>query len=216
MKTYNKIIALVAAGLACSAITSHAALAPLANGGSAVPPATTPIFGALLASTTQSYSFGGGTDTGTIESLVYASDTQAANTLGGYAFEYIVKVTTGDIAALNLNGFGGIASLLVGYVVGPTPGTSIAPATIGLATGIVNVHFVTGTPLTAGQTSTILIDTAVNTYGANNTGIQDNFPDGGAVIYAPVPEPTTIAAGALMLLPFGIGALRSLRKDRVA
>jgi hypothetical protein len=31
---------------------------------------------------------------------------------------------------------------------------------------------------------------------------------------APVPEPTTIAAGALMLLPFGIGAIRSIRKAR--
>ena len=31
---------------------------------------------------------------------------------------------------------------------------------------------------------------------------------------APVPEPTTIAAGALMLLPFGIGALRSVRKQQ--
>jgi len=33
---------------------------------------------------------------------------------------------------------------------------------------------------------------------------------------APVPEPTTLVAGALMLLPFGIGAIRSLRKERAA
>jgi choice-of-anchor C domain-containing protein len=31
-----------------------------------------------------------------------------------------------------------------------------------------------------------------------------------------IPEPTTIVAGALMLLPFGIGAFRSLRKERTA
>jgi len=31
-----------------------------------------------------------------------------------------------------------------------------------------------------------------------------------------VPEPSTIVAGALMLLPFGIGVARSLRKDRTA
>jgi hypothetical protein len=30
---------------------------------------------------------------------------------------------------------------------------------------------------------------------------------------APVPEPTTIVAGSLMLLPFGIGALRKFRKS---
>jgi len=207
MKTYNKIIVMVAAGLACSAITSQAALAPLAVGGTAVPPVTTPIFGALLGSTTQAYTFGGGVDTGTIESLVYASDTQAANTLGGYAFEYIIS----DISALNLNGYNGVASLLVGTVAG------IVPSSIGLsANGVVNIQFTPGTPLTAGQSSTVLIDTAAKTFGGNNTGIQDNFPDGGAPILAPVPEPTTIAAGALMLLPFGIGALRSLRKDRVA
>ena len=34
------------------------------------------------------------------------------------------------------------------------------------------------------------------------------------VITAPVPEPSTIFAGALLLLPFGIGAIRSLRKER--
>jgi hypothetical protein len=32
---------------------------------------------------------------------------------------------------------------------------------------------------------------------------------------APVPEASTFMAGALMLLPFGIGAVRSLRKERV-
>lgn len=37
--------------------------------------------------------------------------------------------------------------------------------------------------------------------------------DGG---YGPVPEPSTIMAGAMLLLPFGIGAFRSLRKSRKA
>jgi hypothetical protein len=31
-----------------------------------------------------------------------------------------------------------------------------------------------------------------------------------------VPEPTTVFAGAMLLLPFGIGAIRALRKDRQA
>jgi hypothetical protein len=34
--------------------------------------------------------------------------------------------------------------------------------------------------------------------------------------WVPVPEPTTVLAGALMLLPLGIGAFRAVRKDRVA
>ena len=32
----------------------------------------------------------------------------------------------------------------------------------------------------------------------------------------PVPEPTTMIAGALMLIPFGLGALRSLRAKQTA
>jgi len=39
---------------------------------------------------------------------------------------------------------------------------------------------------------------------------------GGNPVAVPVPEPSTVVAGALMLLPFGIGAIRSLRKDRTA
>ncbi len=34
------------------------------------------------------------------------------------------------------------------------------------------------------------------------------------IVTAAVPEPTTMVAGALLLLPFGAGALRSLRKSR--
>jgi hypothetical protein len=33
---------------------------------------------------------------------------------------------------------------------------------------------------------------------------------------APVPEASTVMAGALMLLPLGIGAVRALRKERIA
>ncbi len=36
------------------------------------------------------------------------------------------------------------------------------------------------------------------------------------VFGAPVPEPTTMIAGALLLLPFGVSTLRVLRKSRKA
>ena len=39
---------------------------------------------------------------------------------------------------------------------------------------------------------------------------------GGNVHLAPVPEPTTLVAGALLLLPFGVSTLRILRKKRPA
>jgi hypothetical protein len=45
----------------------------------------------------------------------------------------------------------------------------------------------------------------------------DNPGAGGSPIPVPgVPEASTIVAGALMLLPLGIGAVRSLRKERAA
>jgi len=37
---------------------------------------------------------------------------------------------------------------------------------------------------------------------------------GGTSVPVPVPEVSTVMAGALMLLPFGVGAIRSLRKER--
>ncbi len=198
---------MVAAGLVCTAATSKATLTTITAGGAPVtpPPSDTSLFsGSPLATTTQNYSFGGGIDTGTIESLVYASG--SGNTLGGYSFEYIVNVTTGDLSALNLNGFD-ISTALVGNEAGTIP------SSIGLTlNGVINVTW--ASDLLAGHTSTILIDTGVKNYGGDNVGLQDNYPDGGAPILAPVPEPSTVVAGALMLLPFGIGAIRSLRKER--
>lgn len=49
------------------------------------------------------------------------------------------------------------------------------------------------------------------------SAIDDNPPGpwGGAAP-VPLPETSTVMAGALMLIPFGIGAIRSLRKDRTA
>jgi hypothetical protein len=42
------------------------------------------------------------------------------------------------------------------------------------------------------------------------------LPDGGSDSYVLVPEPTTVIAGALLLLPFGVSTLRILRKKRAA
>jgi hypothetical protein len=42
-------------------------------------------------------------------------------------------------------------------------------------------------------------------------------PDGEqTILFTPVPEASTIIAGALMVLPFGASALRILRKKRAA
>jgi hypothetical protein len=45
---------------------------------------------------------------------------------------------------------------------------------------------------------------------ASGTGEEALF--GGNIVIGPVPEPTTMISGAMMLLPFGAGAFRQLRK----
>ena len=69
----------------------------------------------------------------------------------------------------------------------------------------------------AGAVTTVKVVVGVSqtTFAPNIGNIQDNIA-GNAPTLGPVPEPSTIVAGALMLLPFGIGAIRSLRKDRTA
>ena len=68
--------------------------------------------------------------------------------------------------------------------------------------------------------------------GLNPTGVQNNkatgyvlvpTPTGGSgdnqefiINFTPVPEPTTMLAGALLLLPFGVSTLRFVRKNRAA
>jgi hypothetical protein len=58
-----------------------------------------------------------------------------------------------------------------------------------------------------GNGSGSLNDGQSGPWGDNATGTPIPVP-------VPVPEASTVLAGALMLLPFGIGAIRSLRKER--
>jgi hypothetical protein len=65
------------------------------------------------------------------------------------------------------------------------------------------VGTVTVTPL-AMQTGEVLA------LGTTHYDVNANF------LFTPVPEPTTMVAGALLLLPFGASTLRILRKNRTA
>jgi hypothetical protein len=70
-------------------------------------------------------------------------------------------------------------------------------------------YFVDSTGTYADTDATFTLGTTGEAGGAES----DNFS---MSTVAPVPEPTTFIAGAAMLLPFGVGAFRSLRKDRKA
>jgi hypothetical protein len=96
-----------------------------------------------------------------------------------------------------------------------TPNTSYVPTSL---TGDLGADFnayntaLTAThgtiPLYAGN---VLEGTAAPGDGANGGDDQEFF-----LLGTPVPEPSTILAGALMLLPFGASTLRILRRNRAA
>jgi len=168
-----------------------------------------------------SYNFTAGLLQGTITSWVVKND--GNNTLGGLDFVYQVKLTSGDLSQLSLNGFNSLSSVNVsdtpGGVFSFLPGSVASTAGNPAATQAdwsSNLHFTWDpTALASGTTDLLVVDTASSQFGINTfSGVEDG---GGAdvSVYA-VPEPTTILAGALLLLPFGASTLRFARKSRVA
>jgi hypothetical protein len=53
-------------------------------------------------------------------------------------------------------------------------------------------------------------------YIGDTGGVSSGSVDINSITVSAVPEPTTMVAGALLLLPFGASALRILRKKRAA
>jgi hypothetical protein len=63
----------------------------------------------------------------------------------------------------------------------------------------------------------ILDPTSVGTWSATDNGYWDKPSDVNVQVFGtPIPEPTTMIAGALLLLPFGASTLRILRKRQTA
>jgi hypothetical protein len=97
--------------------------------------------------------------------------------------------------------FSGTATLLVDgnlKLVGTSTGTSPAPTTDWYSL------FPLGAPPNADE----------NYFNVHADGVHPAGPGFGN--WAPVPEPTTIIGGALLLLPFGLSTLRLLRRNRTA
>jgi hypothetical protein len=144
------------------------------------------------------------------------------NPLGGLSFWYQINNTGSSVVeGLSLNGFLGVGAD-VGYIT-----TAVAAATGSLAGTVIPTDATrpAGTPLhwdysipVLGGPATgdiLVVNTALTTWGGASGSVQDgNAQD--IRILAPVPEPTTILAGALLLLPFGASTLRILRKRQMA
>lgn len=175
--------------------------------------------GTLQASTSGSYAFGtGDIDTGTLASYVYSGD--ANNTLGGLTFIYVLTVTTGDIQSLEVSSANWGSSVALGYGTSSTAGV-LAPVINAPLSGAYTVSGsvdFTYDPNVVAGTYYMVVGTALTSYQLDPTTLIDSSPDGALSEYgpAPVPEASTIMAGALMILPLGIGAFRTLRKERMA
>jgi hypothetical protein len=220
MKNYKTIIAAVVAGLACSAASTYASItynfsdALIANSGIQFngnstfqinPTAPTVEFEGFIGGTLYggyitgapwtigAITINGATQSATVTTPgVFTIITASGNLTGNLSFGTITTTGTGDninlAGAINVNGisYSGTDANILALLGGNTSGI-----------------FSLSAQYNSGDTLTQL------THGSeagNPTTFSGSFNA--------VPEPTTIVAGALMLLPLGIGALRSLRKEQ--
>ncbi len=202
MKNYKNIIALVATGLACTAITSNATLTDYGAVG-LISTAGASQFNSGSFATTPTSSF-----SGVFNSWVVANDTVASgHGFTGETFVFQANINPTDVLqAMTINGFGGITPLGIGYnTSGGGAGYSfVNQASIG---GQINLNFGNGYNGTGGFMYVFTDFTAPGTLVLD--GVQDHL---NAVVegFTPVPEPTTVLAGALMLLPLGVSTMRIL------
>jgi hypothetical protein len=203
MKTYQTIIAAVAAGLTCST-SAFAALVPISVGQSQNPIGTTSVAGGASSLDTITSSLTG-SDTGSFTATVYTHDSNNYFGLTGLTFVYSLSLTSGQVGKISLNDFfTGSVVLANDAGVAASYGNFVSGGTVGF--GYFNDF--TGS-------TTLIVQTAAAGFDISNALFQDGVQSD-ATSLAPVPEASTVMAGALMLLPFGMGAIRSLRKDRTA
>jgi len=222
------LIPTTAAGLVLCASTAFGSLATVNNGagdislsGDVDANADATGGGSPLASTAATaYTYDGGADTGTLASYVYGVGVDSANTLGGLTFVYVLTVNANPGLLLGELQIGSTSSqsywgstVEMGY----GTGTAVAPATGSLNLDSI-LNFKWSPESTTAGTYYLVVGTAIKTYELSTSTVQDGGASPNITILAPaaVPEASTVMAGALMLLPLGIGAVRALRKERTA
>ncbi len=196
MKRINTVIG-VAAAVCCLAITSQATLllpfTSTAFGGTAPTGILPGISGGPATTLTADYSVDLSSG---IYTYAYRVNNPGTDTTSPIKF----SVTFNAI----LNGTSVIATSAGGTVnTGSSVNWSFAPVAPGFSSGVMSF-----TSLLA------------PTFG--NAGALDSIPPspwssgipGGVPVAVPVPEPTTVIAGALLLLPFGASTLRFIRRSR--
>jgi hypothetical protein len=220
MKKRNKLAMLAGAGtlVACSIATSpaYAALTTLTAEDQTVPSQSVSDFPTGVLQTTLnsgSVTSLDGDVTGTLVTSVYSGGDGALGT--GLTFVYLVtqtgSVDGNSIDELKVPGWSDGAE--VGYY---NPGTSshVTPINGELSTGGV-LNFQWG-GFADGSTLELIVETPETSWGGVSATLDNSAPAYPVSALAPVPEPTTMIAGAFLLLPIGASTLRALRKNRAA
>ncbi len=211
------------AAVCCLAITSQATvLAPggfvgvLSQGGAGVPTSavlTSPYLDGTLSGDILSQVFVSDLNNpyanGTISSVAGALSFyyQINNVGGGAGLSVVSRFTTG--------GFAGVATdvrYILAGIAAPTFATRDAAPGDGIG-----FTFATPPVPAPGLSDIMVIHTPYLSFTKSTSSIIDStFADSGMPVWAPVPEPTTVIAGALLLLPFAASTLRVLRRNRTS
>jgi hypothetical protein len=220
MKSGVKVVAVAAAGILLSAASSEAQL-DLSGGA---------VIGTFTAEFQGISPIGNSTaNNGSITSWVVQG---AASDLTGLIFVYQVSNSGQDVVPnlinnVDINGFnpGVISGTPASY--GSITGLSFgsAPSASGnfniVLIGSDNVTFQQIAGL-QGVSDYLAIETDATTFDLDYSQAAGSLATGGAFAAqaaptpAPVPEANTVFAGALMLVPLGIGVVRALRKQQTA
>ena len=143
-----------------------------------------------------------------------------SDSLFTYVYQFTALGSTAPITQFTVNA-SYVDSVLSGslayYGLGSTTGTYFAAGSD--SSSVEWLFGVSGQPTleTVAYTSLLGPTAGSGSLNDHNSGPWGDNPGtvGATPIPVPVPEASTVVAGALMLLPFGIGAIRSLRKERI-
>lgn len=151
---------------------------------------------------------------GTYTTTVWTHDINNAFGLGGLTFEYTVATSVASSDAVGRVTVGGwaINAAAVGNISLVT-----VPSTFdrSLSGSVIGANFAAAAAVNPGQTIDFLVQSPLHGWASAFGGVIDETTATVRVL-APVPEPTTMIAGALLLLPFGASTLRVFRKNRAS
>jgi hypothetical protein len=204
--------------LCCLAVTSQATLVltPLGSGAPGADVALDPLAAVVAGPLVSPFAYGGAFS-GTLTSTVL-QESALNNPLGGYTFLYVIANAGSSADALRRFTIDDWKTDL-NVVVGNTIAAGIdAPIADRSANGdIIGFDWGVVTPITAGGFGEVFVRTSLQGFTiANGSTIDSGTATVQTYAAAAVPEPATLMAGMLLLLPFGASTLRILRNRRAA